>query len=54
MLVGAWRLPEGSNVEALINVVVAGTAGAIVYVVAMAYQRSPELAQIGRLLGRRG
>jgi putative peptidoglycan lipid II flippase len=53
MVVGTWQLPESSPLQAALNVIVVGTAGAVVYVLGMAYQRSPELARVGRLLGRR-
>lgn len=54
MLLGSRMLPETTNLEALVNVVVVGTTGAVVYIAAMAAQRSPELIQIGKLVsGRR-
>jgi len=53
MLVGAWRLPESTTAEASVNVIVVGAAGIVVYVLGMALQRSPELARLGRLIGRR-
>lgn len=53
MLAGVWRLPEDTNIEAFVTVVVVAATGAAVYVVIMAFQRSPELARLGRLLVRR-
>jgi putative peptidoglycan lipid II flippase len=53
MLLGAWRLPESTTAEASLNVIVVGTAGIVVYVLGMALQRSPELARLGHLIGRR-